>query len=352
MKSVKHILIFTPGFAQDEDDYLCIPPLQAYLPALRAARPDLRISIVTLHYPFEEGVYRWRGFSVHALAGSNVRNPLRKFQLWRKARKKLRAIHKENPVDVIHSLWLHECTWIGQQIARKLSIPLVATVQGQDALQGNRYISNLDLHQIRVVTLSHRAAQTLRSFRPVPNIEVIPWGLPPEDIGEGGEETKDYDILGVGSLVPVKNWSRFLEVIEQLRRDQPFLKACLIGEGAKRADLEAEAERRGLTGVVEFAGEVPRKKVLSMMGRSKVLLHTANYEGQGYIFVEALAQGMRIVSTPVGMARAGKRWSLGESPEELSLAVQKALAEPAPEGSGQVDRIEDTVAAYLEVYES
>lgn len=352
MKSVKHILIFTPGFARDEDDYLCIPPLQAYLPALRAARPDLRISIVALHYPFEEGVYSWRGFSVHALAGSNVRNPLGKFQLWRKARKKLRAIHKEYPVDVIHSLWLHECSWIGQQISRKLGIPLVATVQGQDALQGNRYISNLALHQIRVVTLSQRAAETLRSFRPVPNIEVIPWGLPPEDIGQKGEEIKEYDILGVGSLVPVKNWSRFLEVIEQMRRAQPFLKACLIGEGAKRTELEAEAESRGLAGMVKFAGELPRNEVLAMMGRSKVLLHTANYEGQGYIFAEALAMGMRIVSTPVGMAKAGERWSLGESPEELTMKVQKALAEPLPEGGGKVDRIEDTVSAYLEVYET
>lgn len=345
-------MIFTPGFAKDEEDYLCIPPLQVYLPALRAARPDLKITVVALHYPFSEGPYTWKGFQIHALGGSNVRSPIGKFRLWRKAKRKLREIHRATPIDLIHSLWLHECTWLGQQVARKLDIRMVATVQGQDALQGNRYLSTVDLNHIQVIALSQRAADTLQSMRMVPHLGVIPWGLPPEDIPDSTNGTRDIDILGVGSLVPVKDWSTFLDVLEKLRRHRPFMKVRLVGDGKLRASLEEEAKQRQLDQVLEFSGEVPRQEVLAMMRRSKVLLHTAKYEGQGYIFEEALAQGMRVVSTPVGMAKAGPRWALGEDSEALLEQLIKALAGPLLNGPGPVDTIEETVEAYWEVYES
>ncbi len=352
MSSIKHILIFTPGFPRDEEDYNCIPPLQAYLPALRAARPDLRISVVALHYPFTEGPYQWNGFQIYSLGGSNTRTPLGKFLLWRKAKRKLYAIHKEHPIDLIHSFWLLECTWLGKQVARKLGIPIVATVQGQDAHQTNRYLSTLDLTKIRVVTLSQRAADTLQSLRVVPYLKVIPWGLPPEDFPVHTLGSRNLDVLGVGNLVAVKDWSTFLQVLERLRRFHPFMKVRLVGDGALRSALEKEAEERQLDQLLEFVGELPRQEVLKMMRRSKVLLHTAKSEGQGYVFEEALAQGMRIVSTPVGMAKAGPRWYLGAEVGELMEKMRIALSEPTPESSGPADRIEDTVAAYLEVYES
>lgn len=351
MRSMKHILIFTPGFARNEEDYNCSPPLQAFLPALRAARPGLRITVVALHYPFTAGLYKWKGFQVHALGGSNVRPPFSRFLLWRKAKRKLFAIHKEYPIDLIHSFWLHECTLLGKQVARRLGIPVVATVQGQDALPENRYLSFLDFTKIRIIALSQRGADTLRSMRKVPDLRVIPWGLPPEDFPANTLGLRNLDVLGVGSLVAVKDWSTFLDVLERLRRYHPFLKACLIGEGELRGVLEREAKDRQLDQVLEMPGELPRKEVLEVMQRSKVLLHTAKFEGQGYVFEEALAQGMRIVSTHVGMAKAGPRWTLGSEPGELAEKVRDALGKPVPGTPGNADRIEDTVTAILEVYE-
>ena len=350
MSSNKHILIFSPGFPRDEEDYFCIPPLQAYLPALRKERPDLKVTVVALHYPYEERTYQWHGFEVHALGGNNVSSPTGKFLLWRKARRRLRQLHKAHPVQAIHSLWLTECSWLAQQVGRKLSIPVVATVQGQDALKANRYLSSLDLNKIKVVTLSQRAADLLQRSRMVPDVRVIPWGLPSEDVADHILSPRDVDVIGVGNLVDVKNWSHFLAVLERLRRNKPFAKAKLIGDGRLRAALEQEAEDRQLTGMLEFTGELPRPEVLQLMRRSKVLLHTARYEGQGYIFEEALASGMRIVSTSVGMAAEGPRWSLGETAEELAEALAEALSEPTLQDPGPFDSIEETVRAYLEVY--
>ncbi len=352
MKSIDHILIFSPGFARDEEDYNCIPPLQAYLPALREAHPNLKITVLALHYPYKERIYQWNGFEVHALGGNNVSTPHGKFLLWRKARKRIRSIHAAHPLSVIHAFWLTECAWLAQQVGRKISVPVVATVQGQDALQANRYLSSLDLNTLRIVTLSARAAEVIKSLRTVPFIKVIPWGLPADEIPDLILGRKDIDVLGVGNLIPVKNWTLFLQVLQQVRRNRPFAKVRLIGNGPLREALEKEAEERQLTGMLEFLGELPRPEVIQWMRRSKVLLHTAKYEGQGYVFEEGLAQGMRVVSTPVGMANNNPRWKVESEVEDLAEAVVEAISAPTFNDPGRMDRIEDTVSAYMEVYGS
>jgi len=349
MHSNKHILILTPGFARDEADYLCIPPLQAYLPALQAAEPGIRITVVALHYPYQAREYTWKGISVHALGGNNVRTPWGKLNLWRKARSRFKAIHKNHPVDVIHSLWMQECTWLGQGLARKYGLGQVATVQGQDVMPGNRYLSRIRSEGLDVVVLSERAGALL-SEQWQGKMTLNPWGLGETDLKTSPQKERDIDVLGVGSLVPVKNWSLFVDTIAQLSQDNPDLQVKLLGEGPERSKLEKQIAEKGLQKVIELKGEVPREEVLAWMRRSKVLLHTAHYEGQGYIFPEAFSQGMRIVSTPVGMAEAGPHWQLGTTASALADGLEAGLQAPLLHTSLPVRSIEETVAIYRRIY--
>lgn len=349
MHSSKHILILTPGFARDEADYLCIPPLQAYLPALQAADPGVRITVMALHYPYVERTYDWKGIPIHGLGGNNVRTPWGKVALWAKVRRRFKSLHKAHPIDVIHSLWMQECTWLGQGLARKHGLKQVATVQGQDVLPGNRYLSRIRPEGLEVVVLSERAKDLLTQ-QWQGNMTLNSWGLPAEDLAQPIGNEKTIDVLGVGSLVPVKNWSLFVEVIADLQKQGHQIQALLLGDGPERKQLSDLIAHNGLSEVVKLAGEVSRDEVLTRMRSSKVLLHTARYEGQGYIFPEALSQGMRIVSTPVGMAEAGPRWQLGETVEALSQAVATALAAPVPTESLGVKTIEETAAIYRRIY--
>ncbi len=57
----------------------------------------------------------------------------------------------------------------------------------------------------------------------------------------------------------------------ELLRDDPGVALWLVGEGARRAELEAEARRRGLANVV-FQGQVPRDDVPSVLAASDVAL--------------------------------------------------------------------------------
>ena len=97
MASARHIALITPGFPRDEADTSCIPPLQIALRRLRQRRPDIRITVIALHYPDSRRPYRWHGFEVVPMAGANRPLPLRLPALAR-ASGAIRRLHLEDPV--------------------------------------------------------------------------------------------------------------------------------------------------------------------------------------------------------------------------------------------------------------
>lgn len=72
----KHILIVTPGFAANESDTTCIPPLYLYIKELKDQDPDWRISIIAIHYPFVKEKYLFFGATVYPYNGRNRKLPL------------------------------------------------------------------------------------------------------------------------------------------------------------------------------------------------------------------------------------------------------------------------------------
>jgi glycosyltransferase involved in cell wall biosynthesis len=83
-----------------------------------------------------------------------------------------------------------------------------------------------------------------------------------------------------------RNWSRPL---------LPYL--VVIGSGPKLRCLQRLASELGISGRVVWAGPV---KGEDHVGAFDILGHTSSFEGFGYVFLEALASGVPIVSTRVG----------------------------------------------------
>ena len=135
----------------------------------------------------------------------------------------------------------------------------------------------------------------------------------------------------------------------QLQSEGIALKAVLIGRGPQRETLQRQCEEAKLD--VQFTGEIPHEEVLGLMRKSKVLLHPAVYESYGFVFTEALACGMSIVSHAVGIAKAGPHWTLVDSTEQFVPAIKQALADFDPNQQPEFDRIETTINQYLELYE-
>ena len=343
------IIWITPGFAADDQDHNCIPPLQLLARALVRFGVDLHI--IALEYPFTSNVYAWDhpGATVYPCNGRNRR--WMRWQTFARARAYAQQIQENAQTALVHSFWLGPAWILGEQFCARWGIPHRTTLMGQDVLPGNRYLRRLNAgHAGRLIALSgfHAAAlEKTCGFRPG---HCIPWGIVAQELPAHLPRERPVDVLGAGALLPVKNWSRWLRVLRLVADAQPALRAMLIGAGPEKHALQTLARQLDLGQTVTFAGQLPRAQVLEAMHNSRVLLHTANFESFGYVLAEAAAHGCRVVSTPVGTAPdigvcAG-------SDTGLATAVLHALTTPATGNSGRVARMEDVAEAYLALYAS
>lgn len=222
---------------------------------------------------------------------------------WHKANKTLDKLHKKHPIKTIHSFWIGECSMISARFAKKHGINHVTTVMGQDALAGNSYVKYIQNSKIVTLSKNHHA-ELLKNY----NLQsyVIPWSLDQTSVPTPKKST--IDILGVGSLNTVKNYSFFIEIIAHLVKIFPNLKVEIIGEGNEYTTLYKHILSKQLDNHIKLLGRLPRAKVLEKMTKARILLHTSTYESFGFVFLEALCAGMKIVSHDVGIANEQSFW--------------------------------------------
>lgn len=343
-----HVLWITPGFSGHETDFNCIPPQQLLARALLRRGVDLQI--ITLEYPFRAEPYDWYGARVYPCDGRN-RRWLKARTLWRAASIGDALIGQPgSKPDAIHSFWLGWCSALGERWAKRSGIPHYTTLMGQDVLPQNRRSmwrlnAERSLRLIAVSDFQNAVFEKNAGFRAA---RVIPWGIDAADIPASLPAERPVDVLGAGSLVPVKNWEKWLRTVALLVRENPGLRAEIVGDGVDRPGLEAYTRQLAIDRNVHFAGELPRAGVLARMRQARVLLHTAHYESFGYVLAEAAANGCRVVGTPVGaMEIFGKT-----ADEEATLAVlvaqalrERVVAQPFVPGT-----MEDTADGYVGVY--
>lgn len=348
MKSNKHTLLFTPGFPTDESDGNCLPTVQNYARELVESGGVEVVTVLSLHYPFESRSYVWNRINVIALGGANRKYPSR-FFLWNKAMKALKKIHEEKPIDVIHSFWMHECGMLGNRFARKYNIKQVITLMGQDMKPPNRFVRFVKQDRAKIVALSDFKPQLSETGIREPDM-VIPFGLPEREKQWAKSTGKTIDVLGVGSLIHLKNYEQFIRVVALLKKDNPEIYAELVGDGVERKKLSELIDKLELNSNVKLIGHLPRNIVYEKMNQARVFLHTSDYETQGYVFNEALLTGLPIVSKQVGIASEQPYWKMGNTNEELAEHLQSLLNDPMEIPTSANLGMSQTVKAYLELY--
>jgi len=348
MKSNKHILIFTPGFPKDESDGSCLPTVQNYVRELAESK-KVEVTVLSLHYPFKARSYRWNGIKVLSLGGANRKYPSR-FFWWNKALNTLRQIHKEKPVDVIHSFWMHECAMLGNRFAQHLKVPQVITLMGQDMKPPNRFVQFMDQQKVILAALSDFQPQLHKTGIRQPDI-IIPFGLPDRERGWVKHHSKSIDVLGVGSLIKLKDYEQFIRVIDLLKKEQPEITAEIVGDGVERTNLLRLISELDLTKNVKLTGQLSRKEVYEKMSRARVFLHASDYETQGYVFNEALLANIPIVSKMVGIAEESYYWKIANDDIGMAKSLKHFIHNEVEIPDKANIRMEDTVSEYLNLYD-
>jgi hypothetical protein len=87
------------------------------------------------------------------------------------------------------------------------------------------------------------------------------------------------------------------------------------------------------------------------MQRSKIFVHPSLFEGSGYVFAEALINGMNIVSFNVGYAQENPKWSIVNNEEEFFTTTKKLLCEKLDLYPVNLFPIAETINSYASLYD-
>jgi len=342
--SPRHVLMLVPGFPEDESDTTCIPALQSYVLALSRVHPQCKLSVISFQYPFTKEPYKWNGITVYPCGGAN-RGKIRRLWTWFTAIRYILSIQRV-PIDIIHSFWLEETTLVGQWTNYLINVPHVASLMGQDADPQNSFLHRLNFNRLTTSAGSEHAVETLGKNGRID--AVIPIGLNKSDFPEE-KKHREIDILGVGALTKLKNYSLFIDLIHELKEDFPGINSAILGGGPEQQQLESAISKYGLDRNVLLTGQLDRPAVLRYMANSRILLHTSSYESQGYVFNEALYSGLSVVCFPVGNAASPKTHHCKDRREMLQT-LRKLLNSTADTNPIMLNSIDETVAAFWDLY--
>jgi len=345
MNSAKHILFLVPGFPADENDFNCIPPLQEFLLKFNSAYPSARTSIIAFQYPYLNTQYLWNSINIFPMAGKNkiYMKPL----VWLRAIKTAKNLYKENRIDVVHSLWLGECAMIGNILSKKFNCEHICTLMGQDVKSNNRYLRLSKNAKIRIIALSQSQSDQFLQLTSRNVDEIIHWGIEDQEFPN---TERDIDLLAVGSLIPLKNYSMFIRLIAELKITYPNLKCKLVGTGPEIAALKNIAKEKAVRENIEFTGLLSRQEIFKLMQRSKILIHPSSFEGSGFVFAEALVNGMNIVSFNVGYAQEHPKWFIAKDEKDFIQIAKNLLTTSMDYNPINLFPLVETVERYAGIY--
>ena len=132
----------------------------------------------------------------------------------------------------------------------------------------------------------------------------------------------DRIILMASRLSREKNFPRAFAAFNILLQRYPKTGLIVVGSGSEEKKLQHLCKKPGLTEHIFFEGW--QNDLASYYKSADLLLMTSDYEGYGLTIIEALATGLPVVSTDVGVAReagatvaSSNPWSIAEKITEV-----------------------------------
>lgn len=268
--------------------------MHAIIKSLGMRYAECNISVIALHYPFSKVKYSFYHAHVFPMNGRNSKRM--KLLTFYRSWKKLKAIHKECPINGILCLWLNEASFLGKLFGEKFGIPYLYWAFGQDVKPSNRYLKLIRPQKEHLAVMSTWQIEILSQSK-IYAERVIENGILPEDFVWEAEDgnSDEIDILGVGSLSLLKNYKEFVEIVALVAKQFPEIKCSLVGEGPCEAELREQIKIRKLEERVQLKNFAPHHQILGQMKKSLIFLHPSHFEGNSTVMLEAAMAGNYII---------------------------------------------------------
>jgi glycosyltransferase involved in cell wall biosynthesis len=295
------IKTFMDGLSSLGHDCILATPEYTISPEIPDSNKIIRLPARVVPFDPEDRLLKWRAF-----------------QRW------IESIQL-NEFDVLHIHTPFTAHYGGVKLGRRLRIPVVETYHTYFEHYLHHYapfapawltkplarkLSVSQCHQVdAVISPSPQMAVALRNYGVKTSISVIPTGLPPDafEFGDRNAFRFRYGIplarpvaLFVGRVAHEKNIDFLLEMCSHLKGLNPDVLLIIAGEGPAEGHLRLRTQSLGLNDHVMFIGYLDRKNGLRDCYRgADVFVFASRTETQGLVLLEALAQGLPVVSTAV-----------------------------------------------------
>jgi glycosyltransferase involved in cell wall biosynthesis len=113
------------------------------------------------------------------------------------------------------------------------------------------------------------------------------------------DSARPLRLLAVGRLVAVKGQGVLVEAVARLARDGVDVVATLVGDGPRRAGLEALARDLGVADRIQFAGRVGQDDIRRFYAEADVFCLPSFAEGIPVVLLEAMASGVPVVASRI-----------------------------------------------------
>jgi glycosyltransferase involved in cell wall biosynthesis len=232
-------------------------------------------------------------------------------------------LFREEKYDIIHVQTPFVAHYLGTNLSRLLGIPCVETYHTFFEEYLFHYIPLVPRTLLRfaakrfsrhqgnsldgMVVPSRPMLQVLQKYCITTPTEVIATGIAPGSFVHGDRASfrKKYGIaqdrpmvLFVGRVAHEKNINFLLTVVDCVRQAIADVLFVIAGEGPARESLMREVKVLGLGANVMFIGYLDRAKELnSCYCSADIFIFASRTETQGLVLLEAMAQGVPVVST-------------------------------------------------------
>lgn len=313
------VALILPGFSAHGADW-AIPAL---LNLARALAKTHELHVFSQRYP-ARGLYQFDGFSHHALGGGQNFG-LASLKIWLQTAGAVAAYHKKMPFDLLHAFWADEAGFSAAVAAARIKRPLIVSLGGGELTRltslpygaqrflTRRLTTHFALKRAALVTAgSHYQLDLCRDHGvPEMRLKYAPLGVdtalfqppaPNQALRTNGAAWTPT-LIQAASFVPVKNQALLLKIVAKVKNTLPNLTLNLVGTGPLRPRLVELARQLGIDRQLLWHQHIAYPDMVRLYQNSRLYIQTSYHESQGMAVLEAMACGLPVIGTPVGVAR-------------------------------------------------
>jgi len=251
-------------------------------------------------------------------------------------RRRLRALHREQPFDLIHAHYASPCGVIALLAQRWMKVPVVLSVHGSDVT----YTAKQNPLDAAIIRWTFRGADVILANSTWTAQQIERYGVKPDKVrlvrlggnapasvstAKLGVRNGATTLLSVANLYQSKGHAYTLRAMRQLIDAGYLLEYIIVGDGPERSNLGKLAEDLKLSGQVRFEGYKAHEDVWPYLAACDILVLPSWVEGFGIAYLEALALGKPAIGCE-GTGGPADLKALGDCIELVKPRDVKSLA--------------------------